>query len=488
MRVLSVVVLAAIGLALAPACSLLVDTSGLAGPDVVNALDGLEPDGASNANDAKAKANAPLAEPLPCDPKESPGDGVFASEHGEESAPGTRELPFKTIASALALASSARKSVVYLEEGTYREALALSAADAGITLSAGWLRSGGAWTRDCTDNVAGRTTLASPGSVGLRVTAASREIVIERLTITTKPAGSSAPEQSGESVFGLIVDASSIRLRGAVIEAGAAGAGGFVPDRPIGHNQTCDGTTSCDTGQPGTPALQAAPATASGTFDDHGYLPSDGATGGPGLPGENGGPGGLTPTPCGACAGGSKCTVANNCIHMPASNFTQGRGRCGCGGEGGAPGGPGSGGGASLAIFVIGGEVTLEHATVRAGAGGNGSPGGGGGAGGPGTPGLIGNAIGQSCQSACIPVPSVGLGCSCLAAAKPIAGGAPGGAGGAGGAGAKGGGGAGGPSHAIVTSKGAKIMRDNKSILVPASAGKGAGGAPDGVSSESRAL
>jgi len=178
--------------------------------------------------------------------------------------------------------------------------------------------------------------------------------------------------------------------------------------------------------------------------------------------------------------------TTNNCTQQLAGSITSGRGRCGCGGKGGLAGAPGRGGGASVAIFMVGGEVSLESATVRAGVGGSGSSGGDGGAGGPGTPGQIGDAGGQFCAASCNPTPNVGSGCFCASKPMAIAGGAPGGAGGAGSSGASGGGGAGGPSHAVVTSNGAKLTRDTKSILAPAAGGKGAGGAADGSSSEAQ--
>lgn len=491
MRLLGVVAFAVIGLALTPACSLLIDTSGLAGgsderndASVISekSPNAPKPEGGGPSTSGTS-GGGPSAPPLPCDPNEAPKDGIFASEEGDDAAVGTRVLPVKTITRALALATTAQKSVVYLQEGTYREAVVLSAAHAGMTISAGWRRSASTWTRDCAPDVASRTTLASPDAIGLRVTGAAKEIVVERVTIKTKPSGASTAGEAGESVYGLFVEGSTVRLRGAAIEAGAGGAGGFVPDRAPASNLTCDGTTACSTGAPGAVASQGAPASSMGAFDKTGYVPADGTDGTPGKPGTNGTPGGKSPTPCAACMGASSCLNTNNCMSGPLLNLAGGKGRCGCAGDGGLAGAAGRGGGASIAVFVVGGEVMLDSSTLRTGPGGRGSNGGQGGAGGPGTPGQLAEGT-QFCASGCGPTAPIGPGCFCTTKNIPVASGSPGSAGGAGSAGGKGGGGAGGPSYVVVTSGGAHVIRDTKSVLYASAPGKGAEGAADGLSGE----
>lgn len=186
-----------------------------------------------------------------------------------------------------------------------------------------------------------------------------------------------------------------------------------------------------------------------GTFSDTGYLATNaGGAGTSGVSGAGGGGGGG--------GGGQGGTWADGTpVNDGAGNGGGGGGSGGVGGSGGAGGG---GGGGSFAIYLVNvSAVTIRSNSLTVGVGGSGGDGGSGGFGGPGG---RGGAGGNICTG------EVG------------AGGA-GGNGGRGGNGGHGGGGTGGPSVAIAADGLSQFTAPLSENVINLGAG-GAGGAPNG--------
>ena len=142
----------------------------------------------------------------PCDPNERPADGSFVSVSGNDTTgDGSASLPLKSIRQGLAAAAAAGKSVVYVDQGTYPESLALTTANSGVTVRGGFRATGATWQRDCSDGARAKTVVASPTNVGARVTGVTQKTTLESLTILTRASGSSSPGQAGESCYGVFV-------------------------------------------------------------------------------------------------------------------------------------------------------------------------------------------------------------------------------------------------------------------------------------------
>src|SRR5690606_8298782 len=83
---------------------------------------------------ADADAGVPADLP-PCDPGESPGEGVFVSAaFGLPGGLGTRETPLRSIQDALEAAAAKGLSRVFVDEGTYEESLTLTDRHAGVVV------------------------------------------------------------------------------------------------------------------------------------------------------------------------------------------------------------------------------------------------------------------------------------------------------------------------------------------------------------------
>ncbi len=414
-----------------------------------------------------------------CNPAARPGDGVFVSSAaGDDQSEGTMATPFASIARALAAARGRGGSLIYLDQGVYPEAVQMLDTPAGIFLEGGWVLKNGAWSPDCGLDAFTRAVIA-PGSENVAVKAAGvvHASGLRHLTVSTKQAGNTPTDASGESLLGVFVhgDGSLFSLVDVAILAANAGDGGTASAGAEGSSGAAAGTCSpCQTGAAGAPRAEVGlPATLPGSFASVGYLPADGAPGLPGVPGENGTAG--TAGVSGLCVNG--CSLANGwcpCNSTGESTRTGGAGACGCGGEAGGAGSAGRGGGASVALLVVGNgaSVTVEGGRLKAGDGGAGSAGGQGGNGGPGSPGADGSGV--TCCTACqdggtcswLP-PNCGEG-SCYT----LSGGAAGSTGGDGGQGAGGGAGGGGPSFAVVRVGGAVVAVSPTTRVVFGSGGK----------------
>ncbi len=437
---------------------------------------------------------------LPCDPAETPpSPAVYVSQKTAGAEPSTNDgsatAPYAKIGGpALDMARTIGAKAIVVDEGTYAEALELASFPAGIVVDGAWVRTGAAWTRDCDKNRRAKTLIQSSADVGVRIDGDAVPVVLSNLTIVTRPKGATDADKDGASRYGVFVAKGNVRLENVTVNAAAADPGGAAVAGVKGTalcatSLTCNATPSKGTDEPDAP-----PASSAGTFAESGFVPSAGAAGAAtGGPGTNGTPGGESNT-ANNCEKG--CNANDGCGSVPGT-VTSSRGKCGCGGSGGTAGGAGRGGGASVALFVAHGTVSVKGSELVAGEGGDGSPGGAGGAGGEPTAGAKGaNAICYQTKCCTNGQPCPGNECGCFGkdnwdnicgspapTSQVVAGGSAGGTGMMGGKGAGGGGGAGGPSHAYVTTAGGQVVIE-QSKRVFGNGGKGAGGAPGGATGE----
>ncbi len=354
--------------------------------------------------------------------------GVFVSTAGSDSTgTGTPAAPYATISYALGhLAGTSR---VYVCNGDYSDHVSLWGP---TSLYGGLTCAGGNWAY-----VGGKATVTSPdGTPALTVDGYTSPIVqIEDMGFVSQDAVLD-PSGSGNSLSSVAVlvnetafvsfarsafragngaDASQtkpplyeiytdgqVAPSGSPNSAGTGGAGGTpvcgaLWSGPGGAGGTVAGAAATDgasnampslgvsagydgrggaanaPGHPGASGGPGVPATAAATFGSLSgtpWQPSVGESGGEGQPGQGGGGGGAATSPP---AGGT------------------GGGAGGCGGGGGSGG---AGGGASIALAIILGTVTLDSGcTLSSGTGGNGQPGGDGeagqGGGPPGEPAVV---------------------------------------------------------------------------------------------------
>jgi hypothetical protein len=212
----------------------------------------------------------------------------------------------------------------------------------------------------------------------------------------------------------------------------------------LGEGQGTPAATSCDdgtSGASGSAGTSGEGATGPGDLTQDGYLGALGKDGTNGKPGQGGGGGG-------GAKGALSVTCGSTTTALPGASGGAG----GTGGCGGTFGGGGKPGGSSIALLVLGAEVTLVDVTLSAGKGGQGGPGGngqsGGQKGGGGAPGAGKGAAQAGCR---------------------------GGDGGQGGPGGPGGGGQGGHSLGIAL-KGAKVPYGGTFQIDATANGKGGPG------------
>jgi hypothetical protein len=280
-----------------------------------------------------------------------------------------------------------------------------------------------------------------------------------------------------------------------LIDALAGTPGGAAAAGSPGANSCPQSTLACvDVPAAGMDGSNAPVATTFGRFDPPGFVPTDGTKGqNSGTNGTNGTKGAVGTTRQNCSAG---CTEA--CDRNTPTSLTGDPGQCGCGGLGGSPGGAGRGGGAAIALYVVGTTniaVGVSRSELRAGNGGDGSAGGIGGKGGDGTLGAMG-ASKQCWQPGCCEMGTCPGDCGCYhegnwnsACQGPpptfviAAGGSAGSAGRRGGRGSNGGGGGGGPSFTwVVVGNGFVDIFESKRTF--GTGGRGANGAPGGPTGE----
>lgn len=439
--------------------------------------------------------------PVGCDlttePKGSPKCvvneyGVFVDgKNGDDSNPGTRESPFRTIGRALSQLGN--KNRIYVCDGTYAESVKFMNA---VSLYGGF--SCGTWT------YTGEKAKVAPASAGYALDIEAVGGTVEIVDIEARSQSGTADRPSSIAAF---VSKSKVVFRRTLVAAGnghdgASGAKGVeapVPPNINGNHgsvpsqqnqnainglaQVCvcstggqsvggaggsiKGSNASDVGEDGKPAYgdstkgkgqsesdceqnqapaqsgKDGPSSSSAASPPMGKLTTTGWVEGNGIAGENGSPG------QGGGGGGAWMNLG------APSNVWGGGGGGGCGGCGGGGGVGGGGGGASIGIASYEGDVSLIASDVVLGRAGNGGPGGAGANGGAGGAGAAGG--GNACA------------------------GAGGGKGGAGGAGS---GGAGGIAAGVLY-VGSKPQMDAATAVTLGTAGKGgAGGAsnsgPDG--------
>ncbi|WP_437548106.1 hypothetical protein WME97_48725 [Sorangium sp. So ce367] len=420
--------------------------------------------------------------PVPCDPDAQAVDGIFvsAAAGSDESGDGTQGAPLKTVQAGIDAAIAEGKGTVYLDEGTYDEAITLPDSATGLSIEGGWVLKQGSWAADCADGVVGRTVIAAPRTVAtvVQVLDVKHSSALVRLTLTTKEKGESKPDRPGESLTGVFVKDSLFKLTAVDVKVGDGGDGGLASAGAKGADASsgCDGSSAGNGANGSSPAAGAA-AQATGTFTASGYTPADGKPGSDGGSGQNG-------TPPGSPEAMSGCNSCGDCESLCPTipgTASGGWGRSGCGGGGGKGGASGRGGGAAVALMAVGAstEVRVDGGVLHAKNGGNGSAGGAGAPGGAGTHGVAGSDSVCSIEGECSfdECTEEGFGCSIeIFPFDPVLkGGSAGGPGGSGGRGSDGGAGAGGPSYAVVKVSGASVVISSTTKRVFGQAGKGGG-------------
>jgi hypothetical protein len=394
-----------------------------------------------------------------CDPTQAPRDeacvldeayGVFVAtpDNGgsDTVGDGSRGRPYASIGRALAslagraLASLAGKPRVYVCDGTYAEAIALSSPTS--------LYGGLACPRDDAGVAqwsyadAQAQVIAPQNAIGLVVSGDAGPISVEDFAVTAPDAAGQDDAGNGLSSIAVFVNGASVTFRrcsfvagsadngrdgitganypanaatapdGGANDGGAGGAGGSIVctdgTSSIGGagGSTNPGPPEGDGGTGASSPVAAASAIrngAGGSGDDGVNGCRDGGSGADGVPGDSGLPvgsvgslssRGWTPSAASMGAngapgqgggGGGASALAVLGTVLPYLGGTGG----GAGGCGGAGGTGGTGGGGSIALACIGSSVTLEACSLRtatAGNGGNGAAGElgqGGGVGGP---------------------------------------------------------------------------------------------------------
>ncbi|HTQ42031.1 MAG TPA: hypothetical protein VMI75_04680 [Polyangiaceae bacterium] len=427
------------------------------------ASDAKAPTDASSSADADADAAVDAGDPCTLTTAD-PNSAVFVAGSGNDGPNcGTPSNPCHTIQTGLDRANAGGVRVVDVQQGSYAESISLYP---GITLVGGWETS---WVKNTTPTanalVALQPTTQSSAVVATQLFATSR---ICTLTILGK-----AQAAPGESLYGVFATGpgASLLLDDTVIVVGAGGdgvpgdAGAPAADASSGACSAGDGGKATSAGDAGSPG-------AAGVFTVQGYEPGAGGLGSSGYAGSSGIEGGAPP--CVTCYGG--CSAL--CGATGPTTECGDPGTSGCGGAPGHPGGGGGGGGSSIGVFAWQTTVVVSNCHITVGNGGNGATGGQGGAGGAGGTGAAG-APGASCTVGCA---SCGLACCSSTSGQP-GGGSPGGPGGSGSAGGNGGGGAGGSSCATAFGGNAGSVSTASTTMITGDAGKGAGGAADGISS-----
>lgn len=377
-------------------------------------LDDICGDGACTSADASVGADGPVSDggadvvqpPPGCDPAADPKDapkcvvsefGVFVdATGGNDTNPGTKESPLKTLTAALANGKTASKPRVYVCEGTYPERVVLTSA---VSLYGGFAC--GAWSYSGTK---AKVAPPDPG-YALELRGASAPVVLADLDLVAKDGAT--PGESSVAAF--VVSSTKVTLRRMSLTAGkgidaadAADPAAFAPpNAPDGTSGAAGGAATpnpaCVTslggagGKDGTPpngapgGVAVVPVYPVGNTGAGGTgggncatgLGTDGSYGVAGTPGAGAStPGMLDATgwkPAGGTAGsagGHAQGGGGGAQRNPAGVGGSG-GPGGCGGAGGAKG---TAGGSSIALLVFESAVLLEQPSLAAkdaGRGGN---------------------------------------------------------------------------------------------------------------------
>lgn len=314
---------------------------------------------------------------------------IFVHPMGDDSAPGTKAAPKRTVQAGINAANTATKPHVYVAQGVYT--------DGTVTLRNGISVYGGFSASNWSRAGAFTTTLRSNTVNSGRIIALQGSAISLPTTVAYMSIRAMDTTSAGVSTYGVhCTTCTALTLRSLLITAGSAGAGsagaggstgsaGFPGI--VGNNGSCDENAG-GTGGAGGPSNCGRPG---GTGGAGGWRGA-GSTGGTGTVGTAGGsPGGECNDCFGSCRSGNGNTGGTGSTGSSGTNGASGLGGAvignfyvtnsgGAGGTGGAGNGGGGGGGA-------GGQDICDNVGGLSGKGNGGGGGGGGGCGGTGAAG-----------------------------------------------------------------------------------------------------
>ncbi len=438
-------------------------------------------------------------------------------QSGNDSYPGTKEQPLKTISAAIGKASSLPQiSYILISEGNYYETFTLNKA---ISIYGGYSKSNN-WSRSDSYKVS-----IYPSPEGIKLQDINQQVIIDRISISSQDASIES-----SSSYGLVLlNSTDVRIYKCTIKSGrganggdgmsgsnglqndvatskgksgnpgcedsggvlctscsrpAGGAGGTSVcgmhggkggDAGHGSNSGLDGASGIGpsgTGGAGGKGVISGRGTASPLSTQYGENGADGRNGTNGISGanmgsftgsgyvatNNGGDGANGENGSGGGGGGGGGGGTADCDSYGRSGGGGGAG--GCGGTGGKGG---RGGGASICLYIYNSNASLTDSNLYSQNGGNGGKGGNGGFGSSGGAGGDGGGYGGTYEQ------------------DDGSMGGPGGSGGKGGDGGAGGGGGGGPS--IVIYKGQNSTLNQSGCVLNKGTG-GNGGSSSGNSGQ----
>lgn len=197
---------------------------------------------------------------------------------------GDQSQPCATIANAISNRNG--RSVVYLDNSVFNEAVVLGGAQASLTIQGGWLSDAG-WTAVCDNGTSVIQQPANAGNAGIEIKNASG-VTLRLLTVRSKVQGTNG---AAESVYAArVIDSTGTTLDNVTLlsQFGGAGAQGQTPLSNMGCGSVAGSGTIGVNGSAG----------GAGTFDNNGFLPRAGGDASAGQPGSSQ-PG--TPGPCNPC-------------------------------------------------------------------------------------------------------------------------------------------------------------------------------------------
>ena len=237
------------------------------------------------STDAASDASACEVEDGSCDPACVAPDtvhGVFVSASSTAtSGCGSISEPCATIAAGIAVAKAQGLTIMYLDQGTYREQVTLID---GLTIQGGWLYKGGdVWNVVCGGDVDPSTlAIIRPMSItsGPAASVLADGVTATLSTLTVKSLPTAA---AGQTLYGIFASNNASLSLNAVevsVAAGGAGTTGTSGTAPVGPQPPC----AASTGEPATVA-GANGGTSWPTYSSTGYTPGNGKPGAPGNPG-----------------------------------------------------------------------------------------------------------------------------------------------------------------------------------------------------------
>lgn len=187
------------------------------------------PDASSGGGDGPRPVDAPS-----CGGIELPCAAVYVARSGNDSAPGTREAPLKTIGAAIAKAGQdPSKPSVFVQFGTYDEAITMSP---GIHVYGGFDE---AWRQ----NTAVSTEIVA-GSPAVRFSSITTETILDHVLVKSADATG-----AGASSIAILVEGSTgVTLRSVDVVPGLGGDGVDGQVGPTGANGGIggDGKPGCE--------------------------------------------------------------------------------------------------------------------------------------------------------------------------------------------------------------------------------------------------